>query len=258
MALLSACATAASPQPAVKTVEVEKEVVVEKSATPQISEAPRTKAPGAQPTQSAVVETPLPQPTAVLPTPAVPAPTAFVERRVLELGYPPRMRLGDSDVLRLSLVPSEEGYTVRTDFPEHQTDTQPVQVMRRSGYELSGVARLDAVGLAISPQPERERYIPEGEQVNWQWVLPPRSPGQQRLAVILWLRWIPIEGQYAPIREEELYSRSLNIDVSSFFGLTRRQAMTGGFLGLLFGSGLSLFALYDRQGGRAGGYLPRV
>jgi hypothetical protein len=166
-----------------------------------------------------------------------------VEARIVELEYPPSMRLGDSDVLRLSLIPSEEGYTVRTDYPEHKTDTQTVQVIRRSGYELSGVARLDAVGFEVSPQEEQERFIPESEPVNWQWVLTPREPGQQRLAVILWLRWIPAEGQMAPIREVEIYSRPLNIEVGSFFGMSRRQAMTGGFLGLVFGGGLSLFAL---------------
>ena len=247
LALLAACAQAASPQAAVKTVVVEKEVQI--IATPKPPEvqptqapavaAPQTPTPEALPTQAAEAPvTPLAQPTALLPSP-----TSLVEARIVELEWPPSMRLGDSDVVRLSLVPSEEGYTVQTDFPEHKTDTQPVQVMRRSGYELSGVARLDAVGFEISPQEEQERFIPEGAQVNWQWVLTPRGPGQQRLAITLWLRWIPVEGQAAPMRETEIYSRSLSIEVGSFFGMTRRQAMTGGFLGLVFGSGLSLFAV---------------
>lgn len=246
--LSAACAAQATPaveapvsEAVVETVEVEKEVVVTPIAEePAAAEFTPTPQPAeVQPTQApAVAETPVIAPTAVQPLP-----TAIEERRVVELEYPPSMRLGDSDVLRLSLVPSEDGYTVQTDYPEHQTDTQPVTVVQKSGYELSGVARLDAVGFEISPQAEQERYIPAGEQVNWQWALTPREPGQQRLAVTLWLRWKPLENQSAPTWEIEIYSRSLNVQVSSFFGMTRRQAMSGGFLGLIFGGGLSLFAL---------------
>jgi hypothetical protein len=244
--LSAACAAQATPAaeaPAsavvVETMEVEKEVVV----TPVVEE-PAVSEPTAQPAEPqptaapAVVETPQEKPTSV---PALP--TEVEEKRVVELEYPPSMRLGDSDVLRLSLVPSEDGYTVQTDYPEHQTDTQDILVVQKSGYELSGIARLDAVGFNISPQAEQERYIPVGEQVNWQWALTPREPGQQRLAVILWLRWKPVENPSAPMRETEIYSRSLNIQVNSFFGMTRRQAMSGGFLGLIFGGGMSLFAL---------------
>jgi hypothetical protein len=245
--LTAACAAQATPAaeaPAsaavVETVEVEKEVVVTPAAEAPTAEKSPTPYPAeVQPTQvPAMVETPALEPTAVRPLP-----TAIEEKRVVELEYPPSMRLGDSDVLRLSLVPSEDGYTVQTDYPEHQTDTQPVTVAQKSGYELSGVARLDAVGFEISPQAEQERYIPVGEQVNWQWALTPQEPGQQRLAVTLWLRWKPLDSVSAPMRETEIYSRSLNIQISSFFGMTRRQAMSGGFLGLIFGGGLSLFAL---------------
>jgi hypothetical protein len=244
--VLTACASSVTPQAAEMTVEAEKEVGVAKTPTVPPVEAPSTQVPEVQQTQAPAVEvTPQASPTSVpsLPTQVLPTSTAVIEERVVELEWPPAMRLGDSDVLRLSLIPSAEGYVVSTDYAEHQTYTQTVQVTRRSGYDLSGVARLDAVGFEISPQLEQERFIPEGQEVSWQWVLTPKGPGQQRLAVILWLRWIPAEDQAAPIREVEIYSRSLNIDVSSFFGMNRQQAMTGGFFGLIVGCGLSLFAL---------------
>lgn len=244
--LLAACAASATPQAVEETVVVEKEVAVEKSPTPVPAMEQPTLPPAAQPTQAAAVEgTPeVPVTSApAQPTQALPTSMAVVEERLVELEWPSAMRLGDSDVLRLSLIPSAEGYVVRTDYAEHQTETQTVQVIRRSGYELSGVARLDAVGFEVSPQAEQERSIPEDQEVNWQWVLTPRGPGQQRLALILWLRWTPVEDQAAPMREVEIFSRSLNIDVGSFFGMNRQQAMMGGFFGLILGCGLSLFAL---------------
>ena len=242
---IAACA-AASTQTVMETKVVEAPAAAEKTVTAQPAMEQPTKVPEVQPTQAPLVEvTPQTQPTSVpsMPTEVLPAPTGTIEERLVELEWPSAIHLGDSDVLRLSLVPSAEGYVVQTDYAEHQTDTQPVEITRRSGYALSGVARLDAVGFDISPQEEQERFIPEGQEVNWQWVLTPRGPGQQRLALILWLRWIPEQDQAAPMREVEIYSRSLNIEVSSFFGMNRQQAMTGGFFGLMLGCGLSLFAL---------------
>ena len=231
LTLLAAACSASAPEAVVETVEVEKEVVVtpvaeapaeEKSPTPQPAELQPTAAP-------AVAETPPEKPTSI---PALP--TVVEEKRVVELEYPPSMRLGDSDVVRLSLVPSEDGYTVQTDYPEHQTDTQDIIVVQKSGYELSGIARLDAVGFEVSPQAEQERFIPQGQQVNWQWALTPRAPGQQRLVVTLWLRWKPVENPSAPMRETEIYSRSSEYSGELILWHEPPAGDVGGLFGLDF------------------------
>ena len=54
----------------------------------------------------------------------------------MEVEWPWRLHLGDSDVVRLSLVPSSEGYQLTTEFPEHQTITQDVPVVRPTGKEM--------------------------------------------------------------------------------------------------------------------------
>ena len=156
------------------------------------------------------------------------------------------MRLGDSDVVRLSLIPSKDGYVVTTEFPEHQTVTNTVRVERPGGYELSAVARLDGVGFVISPQEEQARGLPIGEVVTWRWTLSPRAPGQQRLNLGLLLRWTPSPGASGPFRESEVFSKSLDVRVASFFGLTQAQALTTGLIGLIFGGSLSLAALTYR------------
>ena len=233
LAILAACAPAAATV-VEKTVEVQKTVVVS------------TQAPASKPTQVAPVETqpyatPTTPPATTLPT--VIAPTAIVEKRVVELEWPSQMHLGDSDVVRLALIPSEDGYTVSTDFPDHNTQSQDIQVQHPGGYELYGAARLAGVGFEISPEAEQERMLPLGEKVTWLWSLRPHSPGQQRMSVTLLLRWKPIPGSARLLRESEAFSRSLQVSVDSFFGLSRGQAMTGGFLGLFLGGGISLFAL---------------
>src|SRR5690606_1981662 len=96
-----------------------------------------------------------PPPTTVAVTPiatqegALATPAAL--EHMAEVEWPPRMRLGESDVVRLSLLPSEEGYVVTTEFPEHRIVTETLALEQRAGYEMLAVARLDGVGFDLSP-----------------------------------------------------------------------------------------------------------
>jgi hypothetical protein len=160
--------------------------------------------------------------------------------------WPPEMRLGDSDVIRLSLIPSTGGYTVTTEFPEHQTVTQTVPVARPAGYDLFAVARLDTVNFTLSPEAEQSVSLPVGETVSLRWTITPRAPGQHRVSLTLSLRWTPAPGSAGAARQTQAFSRSVGIRVTSFLGLTRGQAMATGFTGLMFGGGLSLMAISYR------------
>ncbi|RMF48581.1 MAG: hypothetical protein D6755_03630, partial [Anaerolineae bacterium] len=244
--LLAACAPSASapPQEVVATIVVTKEVggesVVE-VATP-------TPPPPGEAEGSAAVQ-PSPQPTqAVKPAPSLPAPTLQVEAHAVEVEWPGRMYLGDSDIVRLSLVPSEDGYQITAEFPEHRTLTQDVPVVRQAGYELYAAARLDGVGFEIAPAGEQVSLLPENQVVTWHWSLTPRRPGRQRLTIHLQMRWEPLPGTPGEARQAAAYSRGLDVQVDSFFGLTRQQAMFVLWLGVaLLGSGAA--ALVTRRRG---------
>ncbi len=233
--LVAACQPAAIPfepteKPAIEREEIGK-IVGEETLPPAATSVPEGEA---------VVGTPS---MVIAPTQPVPTSTSVVEQRMVELEWPATVRYGDSDTVRLALIPSEEGYTVTTEFPEHQTDTEDIEVARPEGYELFAVARLDGVGFTITPAGERPSLLPVGKGITWRWTLRPKEVGQQHLSVTLFLRWIPIQGESVRTREAIIYSRSMKVRVISFFGLTRRQAMTGGLLGLIFGGGLSLYTL---------------
>ena len=254
---LAACAGA--PEMVIKTVEVteEAEVVVtevvveevEVILTETVVEEPvpaETAEPGALPSPT-WPPSPIPQPTSlpatqeIIPT-AIP-PTPVIEQRMVELEWPPRLRLGDSDFVRLTLLPVDDGYTVTTEFSDHQTITQTVQVQQESGYALAAVAWLDGVAFEISPAEGQEYSLVPGQEVTWRWSLQPQQAGRQRLSINLLLRWIPLSTSGLLPHETVAFSRSLEVQVVSFFGLTRGQAMTGGLLGLFIGSGLSVVAL---------------
>jgi hypothetical protein len=228
-----------------ETVEVEVEVEEPAAEEPaeEASPEPATPLPSATP---AIQATPIPQATAAptQPAPAQPmmSATPLVEARLVEVEWPERLYLGDSDVVRMALIPSEKGYTLTTEFPDHTTTTQDVPVVRPAGYDLSAVGRLDGVGFTISPAREQVSSLPLDQTVTWHWSLTPVQPGQQRLTVSLLLRWEPLPGTDGIRREAVAYSKGLDVRVNSFFGLTRGQTLTTALIGLALGGGMILFA----------------
>ncbi len=184
---------------------------------------------------------PTPPPVATTaPTGAAPSPTAIVEERVVEVEWPPQMRLGDSDLIRLSLIPFKDGYLVTTEFADHQTVTTTVQAPRPGGYDLAAVARRDAKGFDFDPQGDQAYVLPLGEPVTWRWTMTPHTAGTHRLSLTVLLRWIPQAGNPNPLRETQIYSKGLEVRVTSLFGLNSRQAVGVGLVGLAFGATFSL------------------
>ncbi|UCH61100.1 MAG: hypothetical protein JSV61_06370, partial [Anaerolineales bacterium] len=163
--MLAACSPAAPAQEVVKTIVVTHEVAQEGESAPTAAGEPQIS-----PTRE-LQATPSPKPAE--PT-IIPAP--ITEQRLVELEWPPHMRLGDSDVIRLSLIPSEQGYQLQADYPEHSLDIKDIQVSRPGGYELFAVARIDGVGFEISPQGERQLFLPIDEGITWMWSITPRDP----------------------------------------------------------------------------------
>ncbi len=176
----------------------------------------------------------------------------MIEKRVIELEWPARLRLGESDVLRLALVPSEDGYTARAEFQEHPLATQDIQLKHPAGYSLYGIARLHGVGFEIAPSGDQRRLIPPQEAVSWRWSIAARQAGQQRLSVELALRWEPDPSSPGPVGESLAFGRSLDVNVVSFMGLTQFQALGLGLLSLLLGGGLGVAALLGRRPQLAG------
>lgn len=235
VAACQACSPAAAPTQAPE--------VKHPTAAPAAAEP--TKAPAVEkPTQAMPAATATAAPEAPAPTvPAITAePVEVIEGRLVEMEWPDRLRLGDSDVIRLALVPTKEGYVARAEFPDHALQTREVPVPRPDGYTLYAIARLDGVGFDIAPTGDQERFLPAGEEVAWRWTLSPRKPGQQRLSVQLRLRWVPAAGAAGSARESQIYARALDVQVSSFLGMSPAQAASTGLASLLLSGGFLLAA----------------
>jgi hypothetical protein len=190
-----------------------------------------------QPTQITItkeVEPFTPAPGVEKPTQALAAPEALpelVEERTIEMEWPETLRLGESDVIRLSLQPYANGYIVEAEFPDHQTQQRELVFERPGGYDLHAVAWLEGVAFEISPQGEQVRQLRSGDAASWYWSLTANQAGRHRLALTLALRWID-SSTGALTRETQVFARGLNIQVTSFLGITFERARQIGF-GLL-------------------------
>ena len=219
---------------------------------PPVSEAPAaaTEAPVEEPTSSTNV---LPLVTQAIPTALaslMPEPTAvspglqpLTELKVIELEWPSTIRLGDSDVIRLALIPSEDGYTAQADYNEHNLASQNVEITRPTGYTLSAIARLDGAGFTISPTGNQTIQVQPGEKVTWRWSLSPLSTGRQRISIIMILHWQPDSPAFGQPRDSMVFDRNLEIKVISFMGMRRSDAVTLGFSGLLVGGVLGVWVI---------------
>lgn len=264
---LAACAPAATTLPIpVPTQVVVQTKVVESTKSPQPTPAP------------AVTQSPLPSATGIIPATAAPTsvpqlsatpaslrtptpplispqptgrPTSAVDQRMVELEWPARLRLGESDLVRLSVVPFQGGYVVQVEFPEHKVTGTPVIVTRLPGFTISGVARLDGVGFEIAPAAEVEQPFSTTETITWRWSLRPRAAGTQRLSVSLWIHYLPEANNPAPEQRLLAFSRGLDVQVASILGLSQGQATAVGLMGLVLGVAISAGAALRPQVRRA-------
>ncbi len=174
--------------------------------------------------------------------------TSSAENRYLEFEYPQTLFYGDSDVIRLSLIPVEDGYVIESEFPDHTTSSEPVKINRPDGYQLIGVAVINSLGFGITPAKPITKTIPEDQEVHWRWTILADTPGSHRMNINLTLRWEPTDPAQQNLSEDvEIFSKAFEINVRSFLGLNRRQSFVGGFGSLFISIFTGLFAALYRS-----------
>lgn len=259
--LAAGCAPAAMPtsqEPAAEAPAAEQPAAEEPAANlPQATSEPETQA-GEKPQPSATLAAlPTLAPTQQSTQPAeLNIQQPVVEARQVELEWPETIRLGDSDVIRLTLAPAGDMLQVTAEYPDHTVQTNHLDIRRTPGYSLIASARLDAVGLDVSPAGGQEYLLEENQPMTWRWSIQPRSAGQHRLSISLVLRWEPEPGTVGIIRETLAFNRSLEIEVTSFLGLTRNQTASAGGLGLAASVICAIAAWVVRRRGRSVEYKP--
>jgi len=174
------------------------------------------------------------EPPSILPLPT--QSPAIPERRSLTLEYPPYMRAGDSDVVRLTLEVDDLGNVVPTAQIEGNVVTGEV-VEIPNLYETHNViaeAKFDIAGVQISPNETINQTLSQGQSVTFYWSVRPTEPGSYRGTVWFYLRFVDkVSGEES---QKTVSAQLVEIEAVNLFGLPASLVRTFGGVGAVIGS----------------------
>lgn len=193
------------------------------------------------PTQVSVTAAPFviqPTPTEELPSEPAPVapPPAILESRRLTLEYPPKIRTGDSDVIRLTLeVDTLGNLTPTAEIQGNLITGQVVQIPDL--YDTQNViaeARVDLAGVEVRPSEEISEPLLPGQSVTFYWSVRPDTSGTFRGTAWFLLRFVDkVSGVET---EKAISAQPVQIESTNFLGLNGSIARTAGGIGSLIGA----------------------
>jgi len=189
--------------------------------------------PAPRPTQdspSATESPPVPVSPTSQPQPAIP------ERRLLALEFPPRIRAGDSDIVRLTLEVDDLGNLTPTALVGGNVVTGDV-IEIPNLYETHHVvaeARLDMAGMQISPPDLSSQTLLPGQSIMFFWSIRPEAVGVYRGTVWLHLRFVDkVNGEES---RRAVSAQIVEIEAVNLFGLSGNFARSVGMIGSVVGA----------------------
>lgn len=179
---------------------------------------PNTGGPGGHPTQ---------QPTTI---PSIP------ERRRLTLEFPPQIRAGDSDVIRLTLEVDDLGnLTPTAEVAGNVITGEMIEIPNL--YETHNViveARFDIAGVQVSPPDLVSQPLAQGQSVSFFWSILPDGVGVYRGTVWLYLRFVErVSGEES---HRAILAQPVEIEAVNFLGLSADLARSFGVVGSIVGT----------------------
>ena len=196
-------------------------------------------APTARPTNAAA---PTALPTQQVSGQATPetAQPAILEARRLTLEWPPRLRTGDSDLVRLTLEVDElGGITPTAELEGHETVGETVYIPDvYATHNVVAEARLDLAGMEVLPADTISQPLLKGQSVTFYWSVSSDEIGVYRGTVWLYLRFLPLDG--GPASERPLSAQIVEIETVNLLGLGGTPARILGGVGMLLGGMLGL------------------
>ncbi|MDK1029329.1 MAG: hypothetical protein QGM50_04680 [Anaerolineae bacterium] len=162
---------------------------------------------------------------------------AIHESRRLTLEFPPVMRTGDANRIRLQLEVDDQGNIVPTAFVEGNVITGEV-IEIPNLYETHNViaeARLDMAGMEVQPGGTISEPLLPGSSVTYYWSVRPEKSGTYQGTAWLHLRFLPKDG--GEESRTPISVQFLEIEVKSFLGVFSGSASRGiGALGSVLGA----------------------
>jgi hypothetical protein len=179
-------------------------------------DSPAAEAP--PPTPALTQEAIFPTETGLPPQPAV------AESRMLTVEFPPQIRAGDSDLIRLTLDVDELGnLTATAETAGNVTQGEVVQIPNiYETHNIVAEARLDMAGVQINPSGAISEPLRPGQTVTYYWSVRAEDVGIYRGTLWFYLRFVPLDG--GAEQRQALSAQKIEIEAVNFFGLKAQPA----------------------------------
>jgi hypothetical protein len=143
-------------------------------------------------------------------------PPAIKEARMLILEWPRKIRVGDADIIRLTLDVDELGnLTPTAEIAGHEILGKAVFIPNvYDTHNVIATARLDISGLQITPNTLIEQSLLPGEKLDYFWSVRANDIGTFRGTVWLYLRFLPLDGSgeiQRPLTAQVIEINSINL-----------------------------------------------
>ena len=168
---------------------------------------------------------------------------AIPERRLLTVEFPPQIRAGDSDRVRLTLEVDEQGNLTPTAIVDGNViEGEVIEIPNL--YETHHViveAKFDIAGVEVSPPGLSSQTLGQGQTVTFFWSVRPAEVGVYRGTIWLYLRFRDkVSGEES---QKTVTAQGVDIEAVNLIGLPVIVARTLGVAGSVVGTivGLPFF-----------------
>jgi len=181
------------------------------------------------------------QPTAPLPsltsvvTEATSQP-ALPERRRLTLEFPPQLRAGDSDLVRLTLEVDDLGnLTPTAELGGHVVTGEVLEIPNLyESHHVIAEARFDIAGVEVRPAELTSEPLAPGSSATFYWSVLPQDAGIYRGTIWLYLRFV--DKQNGQESRKTISAQIVEIESVNFLGLSGEVARILGVIGSVVGT----------------------
>ena len=191
----------------------------------------------AAPTQGSPEEPAASIPTLIAPEDPVPtALPAIPERRRLTLEFPAKIRVGDSDVILLTLEVDDLGnITPTAQFEGNVVTGEVIEIPNL--YETHNViaeAKFEIAGVQVSPPNLVSQTLSQGQSVNFYWSVRPTDVGTYRGTIWFYLRFVDkVSGEED---RKTVSAQIVEIEAVNVLGLPANLVRTTGGIGSVIGA----------------------
>jgi len=188
---------------------------------------------------------PLPSELPTSISPEITVRPALPERRRLTVEFPPRMRAGDSDLVRLTLEVDDLGNVTPTaQIGGNVITGQIVEIPNLyESHNVIAEARFDIAGMEVRPAELVSEPLSRGSSVTFYWSIRPPEEGDYRGTIWLYLRFV--DKSNGEESRKTVSAQIVEIEAVNFLGLSGNFARTTGVVGSVVGTVIGFPFLED-------------